>query len=137
MDAAERKRIVAAGGVLLNGRVDGQLEVSRAFGDARFKHHGVTAKPDILRATLVPEQDVFLLLACDGLWKVFSPDEAVTFVDALLQPPIPTAALASTTSQAAVNALVNEAIHKGSTDNVTAVLVRLHWPGLETTSPAF
>ena len=35
-----------------DGRVQGILEVSRSFGDGRFKHCGVISTPDIKRCTL-------------------------------------------------------------------------------------
>jgi protein phosphatase PTC1 len=36
-DVAERKRIEAAGGKVINSRVNGVLAVSRAFGDTQLK----------------------------------------------------------------------------------------------------
>ena len=53
--------------------------VARSIGDGRFKHLGVSPHPDVIRCPLGPEAR-FLLLACDGLWKVFSVQEAVEFV---------------------------------------------------------
>jgi integrin-linked kinase-associated serine/threonine phosphatase 2C len=43
----ERQRIQAAGGTVTDGRVLGQLEVSRALGDGRFKTVGVIATPEV------------------------------------------------------------------------------------------
>ncbi|CAI5459775.1 unnamed protein product [Closterium sp. Yama58-4] len=81
---AERQRIEKAGGSVINGRILGRLEVSRAFGDRQFKKAGVSCAPDISVFHLSP-RDCFLLLACDGLWGVFSPADAVKFTQALLQ----------------------------------------------------
>ena len=53
--------------------------VSRSIGDGRFKHIGVISTPDVFRVSLT-HNDQFLLLACDGLWKVFTVDDAVQFV---------------------------------------------------------
>ena len=58
---AERARIERAGGSVVDGRLDGRLEVSRAFGDRQFKKHGLSAAPDVVVATLGPP-DRFLLL---------------------------------------------------------------------------
>lgn len=74
----ERMRIQKAGGTVKDGRVFGVLEVSRSIGDGQFKAHGVICVPDIKKITLTPE-DLFIILACDGLWKCFSSDEAVKF----------------------------------------------------------
>ena len=77
-------RIQKAGGTVQDGRVSGILEgvshiyynhqfsvppVSRSMGDGRFKHLGVIATPDVFRFP-VTDEDRFLLIACDGLWKV-------------------------------------------------------------------
>lgn len=49
-------------------RVDGQLAMTRAFGDKKVKKH-ITAKPDVIIKKI--DKDInFLILASDGLWKV-------------------------------------------------------------------
>ena len=49
-------------------RVNGQLAVSRAFGDKNLKSH-LRSDPDIKSANINSETDL-LILASDGLWKV-------------------------------------------------------------------
>jgi hypothetical protein len=49
-------------------RVNGQLAVSRAFGDKNLKSH-LRSDPDIQYADINLDTD-FLILASDGLWKV-------------------------------------------------------------------
>ncbi|KAJ9140885.1 hypothetical protein P3X46_031477 [Hevea brasiliensis] len=49
-------------------RVDGQLATTRAFGDGKLKEH-ITSEPD-LTSKMIDEDDEFLVLASDGLWKV-------------------------------------------------------------------
>ena len=77
----ERERIVKAGGFLsdIGGvcRVNGNLNLSRAIGDLRYKNNMeldrasqiITAEPDVEHVMLEPE-DRFLVLACDGVWDV-------------------------------------------------------------------
>lgn len=66
-------------------RVLGRLAVSRAFGDIEYKNVGsdkpplVIAEPEI-RMERLTDKDEFLLLACDGLFDVFSNQEAVSYV---------------------------------------------------------
>ncbi|KAJ4837133.1 hypothetical protein Tsubulata_047292, partial [Turnera subulata] len=49
-------------------RVDGQLAMTRAFGDGKLKQH-ITSEPDLTIKNI--EEDVqFLILASDGVWKV-------------------------------------------------------------------
>lgn len=80
----ERMRIQRAGGTVRDGRVLGVLEVSRSIGDGQYKRCGVISTPDLRRCQLTPN-DRFIILACDGLFKVFSADEAVKFVLDVLQ----------------------------------------------------
>ena len=83
-DDIERKRIENAGGTVQWKRVDGDLAVSRAFGDFQFKQREdlhakeqkVSCWPDIVIHERQPEDDI-LLLACDGLWDVMSNNEAI------------------------------------------------------------
>ncbi|CAI2723864.1 unnamed protein product [Schistosoma spindalis] len=83
MDYEERQRIQATGASVQNGRVNSVLEVSRSFGDYQFKKQGVTCIPDVKKCQLT-DNDQFLLIACDGLWKSFPPNEAVHLTHELL-----------------------------------------------------
>lgn len=51
-------------------RVNGQLAVSRAFGDKNLKSH-LRSDPDIQNSDIDSDTDL-LILASDGLWKVNS-----------------------------------------------------------------
>jgi protein phosphatase 2C family protein 2/3 len=69
----EKARIVAAGGFVDFGRVNGNLALSRAIGDFEFKKSAdlapekqiVTAYPDV-EVHDISEDDEFLIIACDG-----------------------------------------------------------------------
>ncbi len=87
----ERTRIVAAGGFLseIGGvcRVNGNLNLSRAIGDLKYKQNDtlpaadqiITAEPDICHIELTDE-DQFFVLACDGVWDVMENQEVCDFV---------------------------------------------------------
>ncbi|KAF4996569.1 hypothetical protein FGRMN_4410 [Fusarium graminum] len=83
----EKNRIVAAGGFVDFGRVNGNLALSRAIGDFEFKKSAelspenqiVTAYPDVEQHDLTDE-DEFLVLACDGIWDCQSSQAVVEFV---------------------------------------------------------
>lgn len=76
----ETARIEAAGGHVQQmpggARVQGDLNLSRALGDLRYKQRSdlpaekqiVTADPEILERSL-DSNDNFLILACDGIWE--------------------------------------------------------------------
>jgi len=76
--SAEKTRIEKTGAMVIEGRVNGLLAVSRSFGDPKFKKLGVVAQPDISKVTLTTDCQ-FMVLACDGIWSVFAPAELVTF----------------------------------------------------------
>ncbi|KAM7475335.1 hypothetical protein LguiB_022578 [Lonicera macranthoides] len=112
----ERARIQKSGGsVSSNGRLQGRLEVSRAFGDRHFKKVGVVATPDIHSFDLT-ERDNFIILGCDGLWGVFGPGDAVEFVHKLLKEGLPVGAVS--------RRLVKEAVReRRCKDNCTAIVI--------------
>lgn len=56
----------------------GDLSVSRAFGDIDANKY-VTHRPDIYKYK-IKKKDRFIIIACDGLWDVVSPQDAVNFV---------------------------------------------------------
>jgi protein phosphatase PTC1 len=65
-DEQEGRRVANAGGLILNNRVNGVLAVTRALGDAYMKDL-VTGHPYTTETVIQPEQDEFLILACDGV----------------------------------------------------------------------
>jgi hypothetical protein len=60
-------------------RVQGDLAVSRAFGDAHLKNFGVSATPELSAIRLTP-RDAFLVLASDGLWDVVDEQQCAASV---------------------------------------------------------
>ncbi|XP_029922597.1 integrin-linked kinase-associated serine/threonine phosphatase 2C isoform X2 [Myripristis murdjan] len=124
----ERMRIQRAGGTVRDGRVLGVLEVSRSIGDGQYKRCGVISTPDLRRCQLTAN-DRFIILACDGLFKVFSADEAVRFVLNILQEGAVEKKAGLTEEEARFEAacqrLANEAVRRGCADNVTVILVSI------------
>ncbi|KAK2748137.1 Protein phosphatase 2C 1 [Myotisia sp. PD_48] len=110
-DENEGVRITNAGGLILNNRVNGVLAVTRALGDAYMKEL-VTGHPFTTETVIQPETDEFLILACDGLWDVCSDQEAVDLVRNTEDP------------QAASKILVDYALSRFSTDNLSCMIVR-------------
>ncbi|KAJ9604211.1 mgpp2cl-1, protein phosphatase 2C-like protein 1 [Cladophialophora chaetospira] len=119
MDENEGRRITKAGGLILNNRVNGVLAVTRALGDSYLKDL-VTGHPYTTETVIQPDQDEFLILACDGLWDVCSDQEAVDLVRGTQDP------------QAASKALVDHALARFSTDNLSVMIVRFDPQKLQT-----
>eukprot|EP00042_Codosiga_hollandica_P025599 m.115477 g.115477 ORF g.115477 m.115477 type:complete len:433 (+) comp51918_c0_seq2:175-1473(+) len=79
----EKKRIEEAGGVVVwygAWRVNGVLSVARAFGDRKLKQW-VIGKPDINVFDLDGTEE-YLVIGCDGLWDVLTPDKVITLISA-------------------------------------------------------
>lgn len=83
---AERSRVIAAGHMVEDGRVDGIIAISRAIGDWEYKNANiepekmaVSAFPDISKTPLTKDID-FVLCACDGIWDCMTSQQAIDFV---------------------------------------------------------
>jgi len=85
----ESARIVAAGGCVSNGRVDGDLAVSRSLGDYQFKRNSerketrqrVSPEPDLTVYHRRADTDgQFLVLACDGVWDIMTNERCTGFL---------------------------------------------------------
>eukprot|EP00956_Cyclotella_meneghiniana_P018029 scaffold29799_cov70-Cyclotella_meneghiniana.AAC.10 len=84
----EAARIDSVGGFVRGGRVNGDLAVSRSFGDFSYKGHiffdaklqQVTADPDIIVHPREYEKDEFMILACDGVWDRLTNRDCATLV---------------------------------------------------------
>lgn len=91
-DPEEAERVMLAEGQVRNGRVEGRLVPSRAFGniDVRTRPNGVVLdciapEPDICFHTVEKEIDGFLIIASDGLFDSLSPAQAVSHVRSTLE----------------------------------------------------
>jgi serine/threonine protein phosphatase PrpC len=117
----ERKRIVGKGGIVIGNYMLGKggeaLAVSRAIGDVEFR----SASNDILISTPTmsmydrTEADDFIIIASDGLYDVFSNQQVCDLALKLLEEGVPVDKIAQI--------LTERAIEKGSTDNVTVIVV--------------
>lgn len=119
-DENEGKRISNAGGLILNNRVNGVLAVTRALGDAYMKDL-VTGHPYTTETVIQPDIDEFLILACDGLWDVCNDQEAVDLVRHTQDP------------QVSSKLLVDHALSRFSTDNLSCMIVRFDSKALQQT----
>ncbi len=90
-------------------RVNGNLAMSRAIGD-RSERPIVIAEPDICCFELTAECE-FVVLATDGLWDVMDNEEVVQYIHKYGQ------------RDEVASWLVEEALRRGSLDNITVVIV--------------
>lgn len=135
-DPNEVLRVKAAGSFVHGKRVGGILAMSRAMGDFPLKKNKtvgydpvdgpVSALPDIYVGK-VHRTGGTLILACDGIYDVLSSQEVMQHAKQSYQ----TFRSAGGTNSKLDNpakSLVHRAYNKGSTDNMTAVVVVL--PGI-------
>jgi len=144
----EVARVEASGGWVEDGRLCGIIAVARAFGDWEWKGEGldyikgagvewgcwdeatarnmkfssdpVIASPAVSVLEVDPETDEFVMLASDGLWDVFTSEQAVQFARQLFQRGMDAQKVAET--------LVDKALQRKSEDNVICAVVDLKGP---------
>lgn len=112
----ERTRVEAAGGFVCSGRVNGVINVARAFGDHCMKSL-VVSTPDVVEMRLGPMDD-FIVLACDGLYDVMDDTTVIQVAQHAFDRGL--------SAKEVANVLVKEAIDRRSTDNVSVMVVQLH-----------
>ena len=97
---------------MFNGRLFGQLILSRALGDFSMKSHGLISTPSIHKH-IVNEKDKFIIIASDGVWDQISEDEIVDIC------------LENGNCDNIGEKIVNLAINKGSTDNISCIAIKI------------
>eukprot|EP00421_Protoceratium_reticulatum_P050521 CAMPEP_0168444598 /NCGR_PEP_ID=MMETSP0228-20121227/45132_1 /TAXON_ID=133427 /ORGANISM="Protoceratium reticulatum, Strain CCCM 535 (=CCMP 1889)" /LENGTH=428 /DNA_ID=CAMNT_0008459047 /DNA_START=72 /DNA_END=1354 /DNA_ORIENTATION=+ len=136
---SERARIEKAGGTVQQvpggARVQGDLNLSRAFGDLRYKRPEtlppeeqiLTCFPEVYELPLT-EDDEFVVLGCDGIWERLTSQEMVDFV----RPRLGQDQLSSVCNEICDRGLcpsmdqaANEEFDGTGCDNMTVMLVQL------------
>jgi serine/threonine protein phosphatase PrpC len=130
----ELTRIEKVGGFVRAGRVDGDLAVSRSFGDFGYKNckdgatsnkpkdHRVTAHPDILVYAREPMNDEFLVLACDGIWDRLTNKDCSDLIRSLVN------CESETDVGLICEEVIDTALELDSRDNMTCCIVM--FPGV-------
>ena len=89
---SEKTRIYKADGWISEGRVKGNLNLTRGFGDLEYKQNKnlkpeeqmITANPDIKVIDFTDDID-FVIIGCDGIWDCLKNQEACDFVSKRLK----------------------------------------------------
>ncbi|AQK69065.1 hypothetical protein Zm00014a_014560 [Zea mays] len=130
--AAERERIMKAGGFIHMGRVNGSLNLSRAIGDVELKQNKflppekqiVTANPDINVVELCDDDD-FVVVACDGIWDCMSSQQLVDFIHERINTE---SSLSAVCERVLDRCLAPSTIAGDGCDNMTMILVQFKKP---------
>jgi len=122
----EKQRVLAAGGMVINGRIDSSLAVSRSLGDHCYKankglppqNQKVIALPEI-SISYINAPDDYLFICCDGVLEprpfVNNGHGIFSFLNDRLKTNSDTAQILSD--------LIRELLSSGSRDNMTALMV--------------
>jgi len=121
----EFDRITSLGGKVIQMMNDepriGGLSVSRSIGDIDTKPF-VSHLPEIFDYDL-NEDDKFLIIGCDGVWDVLNNQDAVFFVLNEMKTNYKYNMLTSTGKNNIAKKLALEAIRRGSTDNISVMIL--------------
>ena len=117
------------------------IAVSRAFGDFDYKgnadlppdEQAIVCTPEIITHVRNPSEDLYLVLACDGIWDVMTNEEVGAFVHSAVgriysekkQSGLDPATAISETLPTAGDELIYECLKRGSRDNMSVLIVSL------------
>lgn len=130
-DKNEKKRIEKANGFIEytrgTWRVDGKLAVSRAIGDFSLKLKNKKYDDKTPHVSPIPKvykkvnmlnnktDEYYMVLACDGVWDELSNEQVLNIINKNK----------SKTEKQLADKIVNTALQKGSSDNVTAMVIKV------------
>lgn len=109
----EKKRIEKEGGSIIDDRLGGILAISRGLGDFDLKKKGLSCEPYITKK-LIDHNVNYCVLASDGVWDVLSPED----VSKILKK--------NNKIEDAAKNIVDEAIEKGTEDNISCIVVEFN-----------
>ncbi|KAI3639676.1 hypothetical protein MIR68_002370 [Amoeboaphelidium protococcarum] len=134
----EQKRVLSLHGAFIEqGRVNGKCQVTRSLGDSDMSSY-ISCIPDVTWAP-IDADDGFVILGSDGLWDVFAgegddvaerhsivhKDNAAKWQKGLKE--VTSIVLNQNSASAAAKKLCELAYQRGSTDNISAIVVYLHF----------
>jgi serine/threonine protein phosphatase PrpC len=117
-DSVEKSRLEKMGGEVYKDSESvyriGDLSLSRAFGDGDNAPY-ISQKPDVFYKKITLETK-YIIMACDGLWDVIESEEIGQVLNDIIKKKNP--------DNLAVE-LAKLAIEKGSTDNVSVIVIEV------------
>ena len=112
-DQNEHNRIINGGGYIKNGRVCGELMISRAFGDWESKQYGVICSPHITKLE-INDKFKYIILASDGVWDVLDDLDVYKL------------SLTAENSKKLCDDIIQNSLDRESTDNVSCFVIKLN-----------
>jgi|LauGreDrversion4_2_1035121.scaffolds.fasta_scaffold246460_1 serine/threonine protein phosphatase PrpC len=130
----EKQRVIKAGfSVNGEGRIDGNLNLSRSLGDLKYKKNkklkpseqAITAFPDVKAVPSFggPGKKVdFLVIGCDGVWEMKTSQQIVTYIYEYRKKKVPLKKIAETLLDSLLSPNIQRTMGKGC-DNMSLIIV--------------
>ena len=112
-DKSEFNRIIEEGGYIKNGRVCGQLMISRAFGDWEIKPYGLICTPHVTKLS-INKDCKYVIVATDGVWDVLDDLDVYKL------------SLSTENSKNLCDDIIKNALEKKSGDNLSCFVIKLN-----------
>ena len=112
-DKSEYNRIIEKGGYIKNGRVCGQLMISRAFGDWEIKTYGLICTPHVTKLS-INKDCKYVIVATDGIWDVLDDLDVYKL------------SLSTENSKNLCDDIIKNALEKKSRDNLSCFVIKLN-----------
>jgi len=112
-DKSEYNRIIEDGGYIKNGRVCGQLMISRAFGDWETKSYGLICTPHVTKIC-INKDCKYVIVATDGIWDVLDDLDVYKL------------SLSAENSKNLCDDIIKNALEKKSGDNLSCFVIKLN-----------
>ena len=112
-DENEYNRIKNESGYIKNGRVCGELMLSRAFGDWEYKPYGVICLPHVTKIE-INDKCKYVILASDGIWDVLDDLDVYKF------------SLSAENSQTLCDEIIKNALERETKDNLSCFVIKLN-----------
>ena len=122
-DIKEKERIINSGGFLKNDRVNGQLMLTRVFGDFNFKNYGVKCDPFVIRKVIDDNiENQFIIISSDGIWDLFEENDIKEFISELVESNYNND---DSITKIICKNLIDECIKAGGWDNMSIYVIKL------------
>ena len=127
-DEKELKRIEKAGGYVSDGRVNDNLNLTRAIGDLEYKKNPnlkpeeqiISGFPDVEIRDYTDDDD-FILIGCDGIWETMSTKDICEFARDQLNEKIE---ISKIVEDILDKVIAKETIEGFGCDNMSLILVK-------------
>lgn len=125
----EKNRILKSGNKIINGRINGRLNLTRAIGDFSFKNNSklnyyeqaVISLPEINKFEINNNID-FIIMGSDGFWNYVNPDKLCYKIYSLFQKGFSTEDVSKNIFKILYKQLLN--MNPQETDNLTFIIIK-------------